>query len=199
MGMAMRVMVMMMMLGLPQGFIWDINSWDQWGVELGKSLAGGVRGRIIKARAAEAAEAAARKARGAGGSGGAGRGGSGGGDHSDGDGYSDGGDDSHGDDHSSAQGRPSDGPLASLLTGLNPSTVALLGEYLAIPSSHVSGEQEWRRSPKALRLATKPRQWARTLRDKLLRPRRWGLGAAGASAAESAGGKGALPSARGAP
>lgn len=22
-----------------QGFVWDINSWDQWGVELGKKLA----------------------------------------------------------------------------------------------------------------------------------------------------------------
>ena len=27
-----------------QGFLWDINSWDQWGVELGKTLATEVRG-----------------------------------------------------------------------------------------------------------------------------------------------------------
>ena len=26
-----------------QGFVWDINSWDQWGVELGKQLACEVR------------------------------------------------------------------------------------------------------------------------------------------------------------
>ena len=26
-------------MSLPQGVIWDINSYDQWGVELGKQLA----------------------------------------------------------------------------------------------------------------------------------------------------------------
>ncbi|KAJ1460170.1 Phosphoglucose isomerase-domain-containing protein [Pelagophyceae sp. CCMP2097] len=29
-----------------QGFVWDINSWDQWGVELGKKLASDIRARI---------------------------------------------------------------------------------------------------------------------------------------------------------
>jgi glucose-6-phosphate isomerase len=33
-----------------QGFIWDINSFDQWGVELGKKLANDVRKHIIAAR-----------------------------------------------------------------------------------------------------------------------------------------------------
>lgn len=27
-----------------EGYLWDINSYDQWGVELGKALAKGVRG-----------------------------------------------------------------------------------------------------------------------------------------------------------
>lgn len=31
-----------------QGFIWDINSFDQWGVELGKVLATRVRGALSK-------------------------------------------------------------------------------------------------------------------------------------------------------
>eukprot|EP00586_Coscinodiscus_wailesii_P008611 CAMPEP_0172522570 /NCGR_PEP_ID=MMETSP1066-20121228/293200_1 /TAXON_ID=671091 /ORGANISM="Coscinodiscus wailesii, Strain CCMP2513" /LENGTH=561 /DNA_ID=CAMNT_0013305587 /DNA_START=945 /DNA_END=2630 /DNA_ORIENTATION=- len=34
-----------------QGFIWDINSFDQWGVELGKKLAIDVRKHLINARA----------------------------------------------------------------------------------------------------------------------------------------------------
>ena len=29
-----------------QGFVWDINSFDQWGVQLGKDLAGDVRANI---------------------------------------------------------------------------------------------------------------------------------------------------------
>lgn len=33
-----------------QGFIWDINSFDQWGVELGKKLAIDIRGKFLKAR-----------------------------------------------------------------------------------------------------------------------------------------------------
>ena len=38
-----------------QGFVWDINSWDQWGVELGKGLATDIRSRILDARSAAAA------------------------------------------------------------------------------------------------------------------------------------------------
>lgn len=34
-----------------QGFIWGINSFDQWGVELGKALAGGVRKQLNASRA----------------------------------------------------------------------------------------------------------------------------------------------------
>lgn len=33
-----------------QGFLWDINSFDQWGVELGKKLAIDVRSKFLKAR-----------------------------------------------------------------------------------------------------------------------------------------------------
>lgn len=33
-----------------QGFIWDINSFDQWGVELGKELANDVKSQLIEAR-----------------------------------------------------------------------------------------------------------------------------------------------------
>jgi glucose-6-phosphate isomerase len=33
-----------------QGFIWDINSFDQWGVELGKQLADDVKSKLIEAR-----------------------------------------------------------------------------------------------------------------------------------------------------
>lgn len=33
-----------------QGFIWDINSFDQWGVELGKKLANDVKKHLIAAR-----------------------------------------------------------------------------------------------------------------------------------------------------
>jgi glucose-6-phosphate isomerase len=33
-----------------QGFIWDLNSFDQWGVELGKKLAVDVKGHLLKAR-----------------------------------------------------------------------------------------------------------------------------------------------------
>jgi len=33
-----------------QGFIWDINSFDQWGVELGKKLANDVKSQLIDAR-----------------------------------------------------------------------------------------------------------------------------------------------------
>jgi len=33
-----------------QGFLWDLNSFDQWGVELGKKLAGDVKGHLLKAR-----------------------------------------------------------------------------------------------------------------------------------------------------
>ena len=35
-----------------QGFIWDINSFDQWGVELGKQLANDVKSQLIEARRA---------------------------------------------------------------------------------------------------------------------------------------------------
>merc|ERR1712008_5000 len=34
-----------------QGFIWDVNSFDQWGVELGKKLAIDVKEHLMKARA----------------------------------------------------------------------------------------------------------------------------------------------------
>lgn len=34
-----------------QGFVWGINSFDQWGVELGKALAGGVRKQLSVSRA----------------------------------------------------------------------------------------------------------------------------------------------------
>jgi glucose-6-phosphate isomerase len=40
-----------------QGFIWGVNSFDQWGVELGKVLAKQVRGQLQKARTANAAVA----------------------------------------------------------------------------------------------------------------------------------------------
>jgi glucose-6-phosphate isomerase len=33
-----------------QGFVWGINSFDQWGVELGKALAGTVRTQLKEAR-----------------------------------------------------------------------------------------------------------------------------------------------------
>ena len=33
-----------------QGFLWDLNSFDQWGVELGKKLAGDVKGHLLDAR-----------------------------------------------------------------------------------------------------------------------------------------------------
>ena len=33
-----------------QGFVWGINSFDQWGVELGKALAGTVRSQLMDAR-----------------------------------------------------------------------------------------------------------------------------------------------------
>jgi glucose-6-phosphate isomerase len=33
-----------------QGFIWDINSFDQWGVELGKKLALDVKEHLMEAR-----------------------------------------------------------------------------------------------------------------------------------------------------
>ena len=33
-----------------QGFIWDINSFDQWGVELGKKLALDIKGHLLNAR-----------------------------------------------------------------------------------------------------------------------------------------------------
>eukprot|EP00804_Cyclotella_cryptica_P017530 CCRYP_006702-RB/>CCRYP_006702-RB protein AED:0.16 eAED:0.16 QI:0/0.5/0.33/1/1/1/3/148/670 len=33
-----------------QGFIWDLNSFDQWGVELGKKLAVDIKGHLLKAR-----------------------------------------------------------------------------------------------------------------------------------------------------
>ena len=36
-----------------QGFVWNINSFDQWGVELGKVLANKVRGSLAKGRAGE--------------------------------------------------------------------------------------------------------------------------------------------------
>jgi glucose-6-phosphate isomerase len=38
-----------------QGFIWGVNSFDQWGVELGKVLAKAVRGQLQKSRSANAA------------------------------------------------------------------------------------------------------------------------------------------------
>mmetsp|Transcript_13175 Transcript_13175/g.14969 ORF Transcript_13175/g.14969 Transcript_13175/m.14969 type:complete len:837 (-) Transcript_13175:78-2588(-) len=37
-----------------QGFIWDINSFDQWGVELGKKLANDVKSQLIDARKSDA-------------------------------------------------------------------------------------------------------------------------------------------------
>ena len=33
-----------------QGFVWNLNSFDQWGVELGKVLAGKVRAKMSDAR-----------------------------------------------------------------------------------------------------------------------------------------------------
>jgi glucose-6-phosphate isomerase len=41
-----------------QGFIWNINSFDQWGVELGKVLATKVRNALTSARAAGSAGSA---------------------------------------------------------------------------------------------------------------------------------------------
>ena len=40
-----------------QGFVWGINSFDQWGVELGKVLAKTVRGALSDARKADVAAA----------------------------------------------------------------------------------------------------------------------------------------------
>jgi len=121
--------------------VWDINSFDQWGVELGKTLAGGVRDRMLTARTLETAHkttaeaqpitAAAEAATGA------------------------------------SDPAPSESPPAAHLAGLNPSTAALLGRYLATPSPHGGGGSssgsggggggdEWRSSPKALRY-TSPR------------------------------------------
>jgi len=40
-----------------QGFIWGVNSFDQWGVELGKVLAKTVRNQLQKSRGANAAVA----------------------------------------------------------------------------------------------------------------------------------------------
>lgn len=42
-----------------QGFVWGINSFDQWGVELGKNLANKVRDTLTKARTSPAAGAVA--------------------------------------------------------------------------------------------------------------------------------------------
>lgn len=39
-----------------QGFIWNVNSFDQWGVELGKVLANKVRGQLALARRGESVE-----------------------------------------------------------------------------------------------------------------------------------------------
>jgi len=39
-----------------QGFIWGINSFDQFGVELGKKLADKVRSQLVKSRKADDAE-----------------------------------------------------------------------------------------------------------------------------------------------
>ncbi|CAN0400617.1 unnamed protein product, partial [Hapterophycus canaliculatus] len=36
-----------------EGFMWDINSFDQWGVELGKSLATDIRDKMEKFRSPE--------------------------------------------------------------------------------------------------------------------------------------------------
>ena len=36
--------------GVPQGFVWGINSFDQWGVELGKVLASKVRAEMHSCR-----------------------------------------------------------------------------------------------------------------------------------------------------
>ncbi|MBA2322144.1 MAG: glucose-6-phosphate isomerase, partial [Deltaproteobacteria bacterium] len=33
-----------------EGFVWGVNSFDQWGVELGKALAGKVRAQLVAAR-----------------------------------------------------------------------------------------------------------------------------------------------------
>jgi glucose-6-phosphate isomerase len=41
-----------------QGFMWDINSFDQWGVELGKKLALDVKSHLLTARKEQAAAAA---------------------------------------------------------------------------------------------------------------------------------------------
>ena len=39
-----------------QGFIWDLNSFDQWGVELGKKLALDIKEHLVKARSSEQVE-----------------------------------------------------------------------------------------------------------------------------------------------
>lgn len=39
-----------------QGFIWDINSFDQWGVELGKKLAMDVKDHLLEARRAQGSQ-----------------------------------------------------------------------------------------------------------------------------------------------
>lgn len=39
-----------------QGFLWDINSFDQWGVQLGKTLAKRVRDQFVKTRKKQKAD-----------------------------------------------------------------------------------------------------------------------------------------------
>ena len=41
---------------LLQGFVWGINSFDQWGVQLGKVLAKNVRSQLQKSRGGAAVE-----------------------------------------------------------------------------------------------------------------------------------------------
>merc|ERR1711918_192788 len=47
-------------MGAVQGFLWDINSFDQWGVELGKQLAESIRTEMKIARNAQTEAQAVR-------------------------------------------------------------------------------------------------------------------------------------------
>ena len=42
-GLSLSLSLSLSLAGAVQGFVWDLNSWDQWGVELGKALADDVR------------------------------------------------------------------------------------------------------------------------------------------------------------
>jgi len=133
-----------------QGFIWDINSFDQWGVELGKTLAGEVRTTMLAARqAANAANKSGhrrqkkkKKGKAEGGSPGGGGADGGGG----------------GEDPSSQAQSPARSTVAMSsampLDGLNPSTKLLMERYLKGDGGY-SEPDGWKLAPRALNLRTK--------------------------------------------